>query len=167
MADGEGVDLEVGDLVKVTVLIERSEDTLWLPPAAIRTFEGAEPNIKVTWLHTPDNYGEKLLAILAAGNRDPDHFEDPERFDVTRYAEGRDTAPHLSFGGGAHLCLGAHLARREITLMFREILRRLPDIEVVGEPDYLLQVITRTAAAILAARTPPEPAPMTKRSKSN
>jgi multidrug efflux pump subunit AcrA (membrane-fusion protein) len=36
----EGVDLEVGDLVKVTVLIERSEDTLWLPPAAIRTFEG-------------------------------------------------------------------------------------------------------------------------------
>ena len=35
--------------------------------AAIRTFEGAEPNIKVTWLHTPDNYGEKLLAMLAAG----------------------------------------------------------------------------------------------------
>jgi multidrug efflux pump subunit AcrA (membrane-fusion protein) len=40
LVDAEGVDLEVGDLVKVTVLIERSEDTLWLPPAAIRTFEG-------------------------------------------------------------------------------------------------------------------------------
>jgi multidrug efflux pump subunit AcrA (membrane-fusion protein) len=40
LVDSEGVDLEVGDLVKVTVLIERSEDTLWLPPAAIRTFEG-------------------------------------------------------------------------------------------------------------------------------
>jgi multidrug efflux pump subunit AcrA (membrane-fusion protein) len=40
LVNPEGVDLEVGDLVKVTVLIERSEDTLWLPPAAIRTFEG-------------------------------------------------------------------------------------------------------------------------------
>jgi cytochrome P450 len=44
----------------------------------------------------------------------------------------------VGFGGpGPHFCLGAHLARREITVMFREILSRLPDLQVVGEPDRL------------------------------
>ena len=45
---------------------------------------------------------------------------------------------HVGFGGpGPHFCLGAHLARREITLMFRELQQRLPDIHAVGEPDRL------------------------------
>jgi len=65
-----------------------------------------------------------------AANRDPQHFTDPERFDVARSPN-----PHIGFGGpGPHFCLGAHLARREITVMFRELLTRLPDIHATAAP---------------------------------
>ena len=60
-------------------------------------------------------------------------FDDPEPFDVRR-----DPNPHVGFGGpGPHFCLGAHLARRELTIVFRQLLTRLPDIELSGEPDHL------------------------------
>ena len=56
-------------------------------------------------------------------------FDDPEAFDVRR-----DPNPHVGFGGpGPHFCLGAHLARREVSVVFRQLLTRLPDIEVVGD----------------------------------
>jgi methyl-branched lipid omega-hydroxylase len=77
--------------------------------------------------------GDKVVLFYRSGNRDEDVFTDPNRFDV-----GRPTSPsHLSFGGrGIHHCLGQHLARTQIRAIFREVLRRLPDIEVVGEPVY-------------------------------
>ncbi|MFF0776234.1 cytochrome P450 [Nonomuraea wenchangensis] len=76
--------------------------------------------------------GEKAVLFYWAANRDEAVFEDPYRFDVTRHPN-----PHVGFGGpGPHFCLGAHLARREITVMFRELLRRVPQIEG-GEPDRL------------------------------
>ena len=66
----------------------------------------------------------------ASANRDAAVFDDPFRFDV-----GRTPNDHLGFGGpGPHFCLGAHLARREITVMFRELFRRMPDIRAEGEP---------------------------------
>ncbi|HWL46064.1 MAG TPA: cytochrome P450 [Ilumatobacter sp.] len=74
--------------------------------------------------------GDKIALLYAAANRDPLVFTDPERFDVCR-----DPNPHVGYGGpGPHFCLGAHLARREISVAFRQILTRLPDLEVVGEP---------------------------------
>ena len=77
--------------------------------------------------------GDKLVMFYGAANRDPRVFDDPERFDVRR-----DPNPHVGFGGpGPHFCLGAHLARRELSVVFRQLLTRLPDIEVVGEPTYL------------------------------
>jgi methyl-branched lipid omega-hydroxylase len=77
--------------------------------------------------------GDKLVLFYGAANRDPRVFEDPERFDVRR-----DPNPHVGFGGpGPHFCLGAHLARRELSVVFRQLLTRLPDIEVAGEPTYL------------------------------
>jgi cytochrome P450 len=77
--------------------------------------------------------GDKLVLFYGAANRDPRAFDDPERFDVRR-----DPNPHIGFGGpGPHFCLGAHLARRELSVVFRQLLTRLPDIEVVGEPTYL------------------------------
>ena len=58
-------------------------------------------------------------------------FDEPYRFDVTR-----NPNDHLGFGGpGPHFCLGAHLARREVSVMFRELLTRLPEIRSVGEPE--------------------------------
>jgi methyl-branched lipid omega-hydroxylase len=74
--------------------------------------------------------GEKLVLFYGAANRDPRVFEDPEQFDVRR-----DPNVHVGFGGpGPHFCLGAHLARRELSVLFRQLLSRLPDIEVTGEP---------------------------------
>jgi cytochrome P450 len=78
--------------------------------------------------------GDKVLLFYWSANRDEDVFEEPYRFDVRRSPND-----HVGFGGpGPHFCLGAHLARREITVMFREIFRALPDIEATGEPDRLL-----------------------------
>ncbi|GIH79331.1 linalool 8-monooxygenase [Planobispora longispora] len=77
--------------------------------------------------------GDKVLLFYWAANRDEDVFTDPYRFDILR-TEG----PHVGFGGpGPHFCLGAHLARREIAVMFRELFTRLPQIRSVGEPDRL------------------------------
>ena len=77
--------------------------------------------------------GDKLLLMYGSANRDEEHFADPYRFDV-----GRQDNRHLGFGGyGPHFCLGAHLARREINAMFKEVLARMPDYEVVGEPPRL------------------------------
>jgi cytochrome P450 len=74
--------------------------------------------------------GEKVLMFYWAANRDPQHFAEPARFDVLRSPN-----PHVGFGGpGPHFCLGAHLARREITVMFRELLTRIPDIHATAEP---------------------------------
>ncbi|GAB3966266.1 cytochrome P450 [Actinoallomurus acanthiterrae] len=78
--------------------------------------------------------GDKLLLYYWAANRDETVFTDPEVFDITR-----DPNPHVGFGGpGPHFCLGAHLARREVTVMFRELFRRAPGIRATGEPDRLL-----------------------------
>jgi cytochrome P450 len=77
--------------------------------------------------------GEKVVMFYNSANRDERAFADPYRFDVTRTPN-----EHVGFGaGGPHFCLGANLARREIKVMFEELLRRLPDIEATGEPDYL------------------------------
>ena len=77
--------------------------------------------------------GDKVVLWYTSANRDTAVFDDPFRFDL-----GRTPNEHLGFGGpGPHFCLGAHLARREITVMFRERFNRLPDIHSVGPPDQL------------------------------
>ena len=77
--------------------------------------------------------GEKVVIWYNAANRDEAVFPEPYRFDVTR-----EPNEHVGFGGGGpHFCLGANLARREIAVMFDELFRRLPDIEVSGPPAML------------------------------
>jgi cytochrome P450 len=77
--------------------------------------------------------GDKVVLWYSSGNRDESVFDAPYRFDV-----GRKPNEHVGFGGpGPHYCLGANLARREIRLMFREIRRRLPDLEITGAPEML------------------------------
>jgi cytochrome P450 family 142 subfamily A polypeptide 1 len=71
--------------------------------------------------------GQQLALFYPSGNRDEDVFADPQRFDVTRTPN-----PHVAFGFGTHFCLGASLARLECRVMFRELLRRLPDIRLAS-----------------------------------
>jgi len=73
--------------------------------------------------------GDKVVLFYGAANRDPRVFDDPEGFQVRRVPN-----PHVGFGGpGPHFCLGAHLARRELSVVFRQLFARLPDIEVCGD----------------------------------
>ncbi len=73
--------------------------------------------------------GDKVVMWFAAGNRDPEVFADPYRFDVTRYPND-----HVTFGKGSpHFCLGNNLARLEIRLMFETLLPRLRSVELTGD----------------------------------
>jgi cytochrome P450 len=77
--------------------------------------------------------GEKVVMFYGSASRDEAYFEDPDRFDVRRSPNN-----HLGFGGpGPHFCLGAHLARRELSVMFRRLLERVPDLSAVGAPELL------------------------------
>jgi cytochrome P450 len=95
--------------------------------------------------------GDKVSLWYGSANRDESKFEDPWRFDV-----GRHPNPHLGFGGGgAHFCLGANLARREITVAFEELHRLVPDIRAVGEPDLLHSAFIHGIKRLPVAWTPP------------
>ncbi len=76
--------------------------------------------------------GDRVTLWYPSANRDGDVFTDPFRFDISR-----TTNPQVAFGGGGpHFCLGANLARCEITVMFEELFRRATEIEILGEPRY-------------------------------
>ena len=72
--------------------------------------------------------GTIVAANTAAANRDPDVYVDPDRLDITR----QDPPPMLTFGGGVHYCLGAHLARLELTEALRVITQRMPNPRLAG-----------------------------------
>ena len=73
--------------------------------------------------------GDKVVIFYSSANRDEDVFDAPYAFDI-----GRDPNPHIGFGGGdPHFCLGTHLARLEIKVMFELLAERLPDIALAGE----------------------------------
>jgi methyl-branched lipid omega-hydroxylase len=97
--------------------------------------------------------GEKVVLFYNSANRDEAAFEQPMRFDVAR-----DPNEHVGFGGpGPHYCLGAHLARREITVLFRELLQRIPDIHAAGEPDRLRSNFINGVKHLRAEFTPGRP----------
>lgn len=80
----------------------------------------------------PLRRGDKAVLWYIAANRDPEAFPEPERFDIRRSPN-----PHLAFGAGRHVCLGAWLARLEVRVTFEELFRRLHAIELTGPPDRL------------------------------
>ena len=77
--------------------------------------------------------GDKVVVYHVAANRDPAVFDDPDRFDITRSPND-----HVTFGAGPHFCLGSHLARRQMTAMFTEVLWRLPNLRTAGPPVRLM-----------------------------
>lgn len=85
--------------------------------------------VDTTLGNTAIRAGDKVAMYYTAANRDEDVFTDPQRFDIRRGPN-----PHLSFGMGAHFCLGAHLARLEGRVFFAELLDTFSGIELIGEP---------------------------------
>ena len=73
--------------------------------------------------------GQVVLTLLGAANRDPDRYQDPDRFDITRTG-----TQHLSFAAGIHYCLGAPLARLEGEVVFERLLARFPTIDADTTP---------------------------------
>ena len=77
--------------------------------------------------------GDKIVLWYNSANRDEAVFDQPFEFDIARKPN-----EHVGFGGpGPHFCLGANLARREIKVMFDRIFKRLPDLEISGDPERL------------------------------
>lgn len=82
--------------------------------------------------------GERVILLYPSANRDAAVFDDPFRFDVTR-----DPNPHLAFGNGTHFCLGANLARLELTMLFETLTQRFRAPEAVTEPDVEPNIFAR------------------------
>lgn len=101
----------------------------WVTPvkAFMRT-----ANEDATVRGVPIAAGESVLLSYVSGNRDEDVFDDPFRFDITR-----DPNKHIAFGYGVHFCLGAALARMEVSSFFSELLPRLESVELAGDPQHV------------------------------
>ncbi|WP_343600785.1 cytochrome P450 [Mycobacterium sp.] len=95
--------------------------------------------------------GDKATLWYCSANRDESKFAEPWMFDVTR-----NPNPHVGFGGGgAHFCLGANLARREISVMFDELHREIPDVVATEEPAALLSAFIHGIKKLPISWTPP------------
>ena len=74
---------------------------------------------------------QAVIAVMAAANRDPAVHPDPDRFDVERELR------HVAFGTGPHVCVGLHVAKLEMKVLFEELLPRIKGIELTGTPRWL------------------------------
>jgi pimeloyl-[acyl-carrier protein] synthase len=86
--------------------------------------------------------GDRVMLLMASANRDPSKFENPDLLDITRFPN-----PHLAFGHGIHFCLGAPLARLEVEIALREIVKRFPRLVLAGEVRYRPRILSRSIAA--------------------
>jgi cytochrome P450 len=87
--------------------------------------------------------GMELALVFGAANRDPSRFANPNNFDITR-----EDNPHISFGNGVHYCLGAPLARLELQLAIATLLRRMPNLQLDGMPEYRSTYVIRGLKAL-------------------
>lgn len=126
---------------------KRLQDDPALLPSAVEECLRVEPPVQLTDRAVVEpcelggielRPGQIVAAVIAAANRDPERFPDPDRFDVARSGER-----HLSFGLGSHFCLGASLARLETQLALGGLLRRFPDFHGEPEPQWRRSAILR------------------------
>lgn len=113
-ADPSGIEVGVEELLRWVTPIKNMSRTVT-----------REVTLRGETLHE----GDQLILMYPAANRDPRVFDDPDTLDVRR-----NPNPHLAFGFGPHFCMGASLARLELRVMFGELLRRLPDLRLAGDP---------------------------------
>ena len=114
--------------------MEKLTSDLSLVPSAVEELLRYEPPVQHTARIAPDDVtmggqtirkGQSVIAVMAAGNRDPERFPDPDILDIER----KDNR-HLAFGWASHFCFGAPLARMEGQIAFSTLLRRLPQISL-------------------------------------
>jgi cytochrome P450 len=96
----------------------------------------AAQDIEFLGRHYPK--GSRIGLLYGAANRDPDRFPVADRFDITRSPNR-----HIAFGRGAHLCLGNHLSRLDMQVIFQTLLKRTREIELVETPSYRVGLSTR------------------------
>ncbi|WP_038553212.1 cytochrome P450 [Nocardia nova] len=133
--------------------LQALRDNRALVPRAVEEAVRYEtPLLNITRLATRDTVlhgipipaGSTVMLMLAAANRDDTRWTDPETFDIFR-----DARPHMSFGQGAHSCLGIHLARTEMRLALEKLLDRLPNLRLdpeAGDPHIRGQVFRSPTA---------------------
>lgn len=93
--------------------------------------------------------GSKFGVLYGSANRDPEAFADPDRFDA-----GRTPNRHIAFGRGAHFCLGNHLARLDMDIIFTALLKRFKRIDLAGDPVYKRGLSVRGPKALRIDWTP-------------
>ena len=103
------------------------EEAMRFSPIIFTTMRIAVEDVDLAGVRIPA--GMMVIANTAAANRDPQVYTDPERFDIIR----EDAPAMLTFGGGIHYCLGAHLARIELAEALTTMVRRMPDMRIAGE----------------------------------
>jgi cytochrome P450 len=102
------------------------EEAMRFSPVIFTTFRVAVEDVELAGVRI--SAGTMVIANTAAANRDPEIYQDPDRFDITR----EDAPAMLTFGGGMHYCLGAHLARIELAEALTTMARRMPNIRIAG-----------------------------------
>ena len=85
----------------------------------------------------------RVIVCYASANRDPRKYDDPDRFDVTR-----DVHDHMGFGRGVHMCMGMHLARREIILLLEALRRKVSQFSLTGPPVVAMNNTIRAFASL-------------------
>jgi Cytochrome P450 len=132
---------------------EPDGEILWISRSAPPSSRAADPRVTVlrstTWLRE----GDEVMLFYPSANRDEAVFAAPDTFDVRR-----DPNPHLAFGFGPHVCLGASLSRLELKVMFREVLARLPDLELAPGEALPLPPSNFVISGAMPVRFTPTPA---------
>ncbi|MFT7500505.1 MAG: cytochrome P450 [Rheinheimera aquimaris] len=118
------------------------EELLRFSPSGSCTMRITTQPVEIAGITIPE--GEMVMALLASANRDPDRFDDPDKFDIYR----SDPKRHMSFGHGIHTCVGAALARLELTIAFETLIETFdkfdcpPDDQLAWEKSFFVQGVS-------------------------
>lgn len=131
--------LVVGEVGAATAVEELLR---WDSPLQLFARFVLEPGVQVGGLDLP--VGDEVAMLFGSAQRDPRRFSDPDRFDI-----GRGVRSHIGFGGGIHFCIGAELARAELTESVGGLVHRFPRLQLSAPPHYHQTFVLRGLAALM------------------